>query len=118
MVFKVRNSKGIIHLKTGKRMNIKKHCIPVGLTSSYRILWVFFIVFLPFTLTGQFYSQGEDPASVRWEKIQTENFKLIYPKGFYAEANRFANLLEYNRPRSSFSLKNNPAKIPVIIHTH
>ncbi|MBN2273228.1 MAG: hypothetical protein JXR41_02045 [Bacteroidales bacterium] len=67
-------------------------------------------------MEGQFYSQGEDPASVQWEEIKTENFNLIYPVGFYHEANRFANLLEYYRPQSSYSLKNKPAGIPVVIH--
>jgi hypothetical protein len=56
------------------------------------------LLFIPLWLSGQFYSQGEDPSSVKWEKIKTENFKLVYPKGFYKEANRFANLLEYYRP--------------------
>jgi hypothetical protein len=74
------------------------------------------LVFIPLWLGGQFYSQGEDPSSVKWEKIQTDNFKLVYPKGFYEEANRFANLLEFYRPSASYTLKNLPAKIPVVIH--
>ena len=77
---------------------------------------VLLLIFINPQLKGQFYSQGEDPASVKWEKIRTRNFNLIYPEGFYAEANRFANLLEYYRPYSSYSLNNLPARIPVIIH--
>jgi hypothetical protein len=75
------------------------------------------LLFIPLWLSGQFYSQGEDPSSVKWEKIQTDNFKLVYPKGFYEEANRYANLLEYYRPNTSYTLHNLPAKIPVVIHT-
>ena len=74
------------------------------------------LIVIPFWLGAQFYSQGEDPSSVKWEKIQTSNFKLVYPKGFYEEANRFANLLEQYRPYTSYTLKNLPARIPVVIH--
>jgi hypothetical protein len=87
------------------------------MTSFGKALLVSFLFFLTSQVKGQFYSQGEDPASVKWEKIKTENFSLIYPRGFYAEANRFANLLEYYRPYSSYSLNNMPGRIPVIIHT-
>ncbi len=89
--------------------------IPFAMTSHNQFL--FFLILLTSQVKGQFFSQGEDPASVKWEKIRTENFRLIYPSGFYAEANRFANLLEYYRPYTSYSLKNIPGKIPVIIHT-
>lgn len=96
---------------------MKSQHIPIFVAESCYFLWVFILLCLSTELTGQFYSQGEAPGSVKWEKIQTENFKLIYPKGFYDEANRFANMLEYYRPRSSYSLRNLPAKIPVVIHT-
>jgi hypothetical protein len=75
------------------------------------------LIFIPLWLGGQFYSQGEDPSFVKWDQIQTDNFKLIYPRDFYKEANRFANLLEYYRPYTSSSLNHSPSKIPVLIHT-
>jgi hypothetical protein len=88
------------------------------MTSLNKALYLFMLIFITSHLEGQFYSQGEDPASVKWEKIQTGNFSLIFPKGFYADANRFANLLEYYRPYSSHSLKILPVRIPVVVHTH
>ena len=82
-----------------------------------KVCLILALVFVPLGLGGQFYSQGEDSSSVKWEKIQTGNFKLVYPEGFYKEANRFANLLEHYRPYISYTLQHPPAKIPVVIHT-
>jgi hypothetical protein len=90
----------------------------MGVMNFYKISLIHIIALLFYTLTqAQFYTQGEDPASLRWEKIHTENFKIIYPKGFYEEANRFVNLLENVRPEVSKSLNHLSSRIPVVIHT-
>lgn len=86
------------------------------MASTCKVLLLSFLVLQAPRLVGQFYSQGEDPASVKWQRIKTENFTVIYPVECYAEANRFANLLEQYRPYTSHTLNKLPAKIPVVIH--
>jgi hypothetical protein len=76
------------------------------------------LVFSLFTGYSQFLSTGQDPFSVRWKQINTDNFKVIYPEEFYSEANRLTNILEYSYKYTSQSLNHNPKKIPVIIHNN
>ncbi|HCW07518.1 MAG TPA: hypothetical protein DGG95_09165, partial [Cytophagales bacterium] len=37
---------------------------------------------------------GTNPASIKWYQINTPNFRLLYPQGFEAQAQRMANTLE------------------------
>ncbi|RLD86741.1 MAG: hypothetical protein DRJ09_11510 [Bacteroidetes bacterium] len=43
---------------------------------------------------AQFYIVGQDPASVKWKQLTTPNFKIIFPSGYYINANLYANTLE------------------------
>lgn len=73
--------------------------------------------FLPaYSVLGQFYDNGQDPASLRWNKIDTRHYRLIFPESFRPEAQRLANLLDYSFDFVNYSLKSNPRKIPVVIH--
>lgn len=66
----------------------------------------------------QFYSGGEDPAYIRWNQLNTDHFKVIYPSEFRSEAQRITSLLEfYYEPNSSY-LSHRPRKIPVVLHNH
>ena len=65
---------------------------------------------------AQFYNTGQAPSSVRWMQIKTENFQIIYPSGFFKEANRAANLLEYVYTYSSKDYSKEPKKISVILY--
>jgi hypothetical protein len=65
---------------------------------------------------AQYYSSGQDPASVHWQQINTPDFKVIYPTGYERTANYVANVLEYARSIDTVSLSANPRKIPVILH--
>ncbi len=65
---------------------------------------------------AQFYSTGQDPYSTVWEQIKTENFRIIYPKDFYREANRLANIMDYSYEFTAQSLDKKPGKISVILH--
>lgn len=44
------------------------------------------------TLSAQFVDLGQDPASVRWKQIRTDDFQLIYPDFFEENAQQIANL--------------------------
>lgn len=65
---------------------------------------------------GQFYTTGQDPASLRWRQIQTPHFQVIFPRNFEDKARYVANMLEYAYGRADRSLDHEPRKTSVIIH--
>lgn len=71
---------------------------------------------IAFTASAQYYSTGQNPASVKWKQINTPGFKVVFPEGYETTANYVANTLEYARQLDSVSLSVNPKKIPVLIH--
>lgn len=67
---------------------------------------------------AQFYDHGQDPASLKWEQIRSEHFRLVFPADFGGEARRMAHILEtYYEPNSTF-LNHRPSSIPVVLHNH
>lgn len=79
-------------------------------------LFLFDFIFAIPLVNAQFYNTGQAPSSVRWMQIKTENFQIIYPSGFFKEANRAANLLEYAYNYSSQDYSKEPKKISVILY--
>lgn len=55
------------------------------------------------------------PASVKWKKIKTDHFKIIFPADFELEANRTANILEALYEPGSQSLGVKPRRFPIIL---
>ncbi len=66
---------------------------------------------------AQYYQTGQDPASISWKQINTQNFQLIFPDYYEEQAKKLAGNLDAAYPYTSFTLKHNPGKIPVILHT-
>lgn len=67
---------------------------------------------------AQFYEYGQEPAKVKWLKIDSEHFRLIYPTEIQREAFKVLSILEKNYLLNSAELDHQPKKIPVILHTH
>jgi len=67
--------------------------------------------------SAQYFQTGQDPASIHWRQLQSKNFQLIYPDYFEKQALQLAGKLETVYPYGSFSLKHNPQKFPVVLHT-
>jgi hypothetical protein len=65
---------------------------------------------------SQFFSWGQDPASVRWSQIETENFQVIFPEEYHEHGAYIADVLEYANKHASNTLGHQPRKISVIIH--
>ncbi|MBC8147617.1 MAG: hypothetical protein H8E98_06500, partial [Bacteroidetes bacterium] len=75
-------------------------------------------LFLIFNFSkAQYYDMGQDPTSINWKQIKTENFQIIFPKEFEEESQRLANILEIVYDYGSQSLNHKPKKISVILHT-
>jgi hypothetical protein len=79
-------------------------------------------LFITYVLAGlltsaQYFQTGQDPASIRWRQINTRNFQIIYPDYYEAQAQKLASNLDAVYVYGSYTLKHNPAKIPVILHT-
>jgi len=65
---------------------------------------------------AQFFTSGEDPASVEWKQMHTPNFQVIFPADFKDKAMYVSNILEYAYERGGQSLDHQPDKVSVIIH--
>lgn len=83
----------------------------------YRIILFLVIFFICIPSFGQFYSTGQDPASISWKQINTDNFQLIFPSEYQATAQKIANILEFSYQQVGSSLNHQPKKISVIIHS-
>ena len=78
---------------------------------------VFLILVFSLALKAQYFETGQDPASLKWRQINTENFQLIYPDYYEDQAQVLAQKLEKVYDYGSYSLNHKPRKISVILHT-
>jgi hypothetical protein len=76
-----------------------------------------FGILLFYSANSQYYSSGQDPASIKWMQINTTNFQIIYPEEHEAMAQSLAAKMELAYDYVSHSLANKPNKISVILHT-
>lgn len=60
-------------------------------------------------------SLQQNPPSVRWSKINTPHFRLIFPTTNIEEGQRLANVLETVYEPVSSSLGKKPRKISVLL---
>ena len=58
-----------------------------------------------------------NPASISWQQINTDNFRVLFPTGFDVQALRMANTLEKIRKAESRTLGSEPRRISVILQT-
>jgi len=82
-------------------------------------LYILFILLIPYNLAGQYYNTGQDPASLKWEKLSTLHFNFIYPKSYSSQALKTAYIFEesYKLIKGRYMGKE-LRKFPVIIHNH
>lgn len=83
----------------------------------FRSIFVLFLLFSNNTFS-QYYITGSDNSNIRWRKINTDNFQIIYPDFYENKAQGFASVLNYIQPHLSSSLKIKAPKIPFILHTN
>lgn len=81
-----------------------------------RGLIISFLLLTVQAASGQFYNRGQEPTTLRWLQIETDHFKVVYPKGYDKEGNYILNLLEHNYKSSMDILPVSKIKIPVVVH--
>lgn len=80
---------------------------------------LFFASILSLSITktnAQYYTSGQDPASIQWNQINSENFQVIYPRGYDSIAQYVMNVMEYGRELSIKVYQIEPKKISIILH--
>ncbi len=73
------------------------------------------IVFQP--CYSQYYSTGQDPASLLWRQIKTDRFKIIYPDGMEKKAQYLANIMDLVCANETYTLTSKVPRIPILLHT-
>jgi hypothetical protein len=81
-----------------------------------RKIFLLFFISLSFSGNAQYFISGQDPSKIKWDQINSENFQIIFPHDFRAEAQRLANSLEIVYNYNTYTLKIKPKKISVILH--
>ncbi|MBQ9147748.1 MAG: hypothetical protein IJX68_08555 [Rikenellaceae bacterium] len=85
-------------------------------------LWIK-ILFAVFALTfavgaqGQYYDWGTDPASLRWQQIRTDRFRVIYPEEYDTMARRTLHYLNAAGQDIGYGFRRGAMRIPVVMHT-
>lgn len=67
-------------------------------------------------LNAQYFLTGQDPASIKWKKIQTAHFRFIFPENYDQQARYLANLFEHAYPAILFDLDAPAMRTDVIMH--
>lgn len=91
-------------------------CIPFPKFTKYEWIISIFLL-LPSILFAQYISNGQDPASVKWQQINTRKFQVIYPADYEAQAQLLAHWLTQAYEKVDWGMVSNPRKISVIMHS-
>jgi len=88
-----------------------------------RINFLFLVLTFSFVLSsnhlnGQFYTLGSEPSWVKWQVIETENYKIIFPRGIDSLAQRYAKLMESANAWVQRPLKIKANPIEVVLHPY
>jgi hypothetical protein len=87
------------------------------LISMKKLSWIILFLFFSLTMRSQYYLSGEDPASIRWKQIQTEQFRIIFPHENESQAQQLASLLDKTYAASRLDLISPAVKSDLILHT-
>ena len=88
----------------------------------YLNLLILFL-FIPIAASAQFFVTGDDPGRLRWNYMDTESYRVIYPRGVDSLARVYARKLEkYKMPvsrTSGYITGQGDGKImPVVMHAY
>lgn len=75
-----------------------------------------FFLFYNTAIYSQYTIMGQDPAAIKWKKIKSPHFQLIFPAEFDSNAMKITNLLEHVYFPVCKTLNHQPKKISLILH--
>lgn len=86
-----------------------------------KVICSLILIFACFACRAQFYMYGDDPGLTRWNSIQTQNYRIVYPRTLDSLSRVYANVLEQYSIASGKStgfLTNQSyhRRMPVILH--
>jgi len=67
---------------------------------------------------AQYYQTGQDPSRINWRQINSSNFQIIFPEEFEIQAQRLSRILEKVHDYADHTLRHQPRKISVVLHTN
>lgn len=65
---------------------------------------------------SQYFSTGQDPASIHWRQIKTDRFKIIYPAAMEKKAQYLANIMGLVCSNETYTLSAKVPRIPILLH--
>ena len=67
---------------------------------------------------GQYFTVGQEPASVKWQQIKTNDHRIIFPTTYGEMAQYYINLLRLTQPAVNTPYVRNIKRATVILHNH
>lgn len=81
------------------------------------ILSLILLIFLSSASFAQYYSTGQDPSHLKWKQINTDDFRIVFPTEYEANARYLAALFQDLKAKGGKDLQHIPKKFSVILHT-
>ncbi len=66
---------------------------------------------------SQYYSTGQEAASIKWKQISTEHVKILFPDYYESQARKLAGYLDTVYGFAGNSLNYHPKRISLVMHT-
>ena len=71
-----------------------------------------------FRAEAQYYNNGQDPASTRWNQHKNDRYRLIYPRANPFDAQQVALVLDTAYHALHYGFTRRASRLPVILRTH
>ena len=80
----------------------------------FLLVFAFGCIFFSFDVSAQIVLEN-NPTSIKWQQVNTKNFRVLFPRGFDQQAQRVANTLQHIHKAESRTLGSSPRRISVIL---
>lgn len=68
-------------------------------------------------LSAQFYYSGRGSAKIKWQQVDKDEYRLLYPEGYTEGASRYVSILDSIYPYVNYKFSKPIRKIPIILRT-
>ena len=76
---------------------------------------LFFLLFIVLLIPGFSQRFGGSPPSIKWQQINTDTARIIFPRGLDSQANRIASIIHFLAARRPISLGGKLKKIDIVL---